>query len=134
LLIPRAEAVEAPAQPGLYFVATNNFKVKEEYTSAFEEVWKNRESHLNESPGFIRFALLRGDTPGEYVSQTFWASRQDFDTWTKSKQFGQAHGEVSKPKEAAGSEKPKPSTMEMLEGRPQPKFYEAVTVTEAEMF
>ncbi|KAK9817975.1 hypothetical protein WJX72_005168 [[Myrmecia] bisecta] len=113
------------------FVATNNFRVKPECAEAFEAVWTNRESHLNEMSGFIRFALLRCDDEGEYVSQTFWESREDFENWRSSKQFGTVHVNASDSKAAdsAGRKKP-PSTMDMLQARPVAKFYQAVTVTE----
>ena len=39
-------------------------QVKPENGTDFENVWKNRESKLLEMPGFIRFALLRGDEEG----------------------------------------------------------------------
>ena len=45
-------------------------------------------------------------------------------------QFQKSHKEVGA-KEGGEAEKPsKPNAMTMLEGRPTPKFYEAVTVTE----
>lgn len=34
-------------------------QVKEDSYTAFEDVWKTRESHLKEMPGFIRFAMLK---------------------------------------------------------------------------
>lgn len=40
-------------------------QVTKEGCEQFEEIWKNRESHLKETPGFIRFALLRGDEEGK---------------------------------------------------------------------
>lgn len=39
-------------------------QVKPENGPDFENVWKNRESRLLETPGFIRFALLKGDEEG----------------------------------------------------------------------
>ena len=42
-----------------------SMQVKPENAQDFEEVWKNRDSKLLETPGFIRFALLRGDEEGE---------------------------------------------------------------------
>jgi hypothetical protein len=41
------------------------FQVNPEKGSAFEAVWKERKSTLLETPGFIRFALLRGDAEGD---------------------------------------------------------------------
>ena len=39
-------------------------QVKPENGPDFENVWKNRDSKLLETPGFIRFALLKGDEEG----------------------------------------------------------------------
>ena len=55
------------------FIAMNNFKIVPGKEQEFEEVWKNRETHLQDVPGIVRFALLRGDTQGEYVSHSTWA-------------------------------------------------------------
>jgi heme-degrading monooxygenase HmoA len=110
-------------------VTNNCFKVKKEKAQDFEEVWKNRESHLLETPGFVRFALLRGDEEGEYVSQSTWESRAAFEAWTKSKQFAQAHGAKEGEEQPKKQEK-RSSMAEMLEGPPRPRFYQAVTTTE----
>lgn len=40
-------------------------QVKPDAGPGFEQVWKERKSTLLETPGFIRFALLRGDGEGE---------------------------------------------------------------------
>ncbi|EIE26351.1 hypothetical protein COCSUDRAFT_32145 [Coccomyxa subellipsoidea C-169] len=110
----------------------NNFKVKPESCTDFEDVWKNRKSTLLETPGFIRFALLKGDEEGEYISQSVWATRQDFQNWRDSQKFAQAHGGGGDEGKPVGSAAPK--TKEMLMGPPQPKFYEAVTLTEQTFF
>ncbi len=39
-------------------------QVKKEGCHQFEETWKNRESRLKDTPGFVRFALLKGDEEG----------------------------------------------------------------------
>jgi heme-degrading monooxygenase HmoA len=96
------------------FIATNNFKVAKGREHDFEEQWRNRESHLGGVPGFISFALLRGDNEGEYVSQTTWESRQAFLDWTKSQAFAAGHRQGS----VAG----------LLEGPPVVRLYEAVIV------
>ena len=46
------------------FIAMNHFSVDPERGGEFEEHWRKRESYLAEVPGFLRFALLRGDEPG----------------------------------------------------------------------
>ena len=42
------------------FIAMNRFKVKLGEEKYFEEIWKNRDSHLKEVPGFKKFNLVRG--------------------------------------------------------------------------
>ncbi|CAK0757734.1 hypothetical protein CVIRNUC_002565 [Coccomyxa viridis] len=122
-------SAESPVATSLFFVAQNNFKVKPENAQDFEEVWKNRDSKLLETPGFIRFALLRGDEEGEYISESVWQSRKDFDAWRDSQKFQQAHGGEGKPKDSGA-----PKTGDMMLGRPVAKFYEAVTTTEQTLF
>jgi len=76
------------------FIAMNRFKVKHGQEAAFEEVWKNRDTHLREVPGFRSFALLKGperDDHRLYSSHTVWASQGAFEAWTRSEAFRLAH-------------------------------------------
>lgn len=78
------------------YLAMNRFKVIKGQEAAFEAVWKNRDSHLDEMAGFKSFHLLKGAEAedGEtvlYASHTIWASKDDFVAWTKSEQFRNAH-------------------------------------------
>jgi len=76
------------------FVAMNRFKVVKGKETDFEEVWKNRDSHLNEVPGFVEFHLLKGPESEDitlYASHTIWADRDAFEAWTKSDHFRKAH-------------------------------------------
>src|SRR5207248_1212034 len=66
----------------MMFVAMNNFKVANGKAEEFERIWKTRESYLAAVPGFVRFALLRGDGEGEYISHSTWESRDAFMAWT----------------------------------------------------
>ena len=59
-------------------------QVKPGFEEAFENTWKQRESRLHEFKGFIRFMMLKGDTPGEYMSQTLWEDKESFQTWMES--------------------------------------------------
>ena len=95
------------------FIAMNNFKVASGKEQQFEEIWKNRETHLKDVPGIVRFALLRGDAPGEYVSHSTWESRDAFVAWTQSEAFTAGHRQGG-------------SLMGVLEGPPQVKLFEAV--------
>lgn len=76
------------------FIAMNRFRVRKGSEEAFKEVWKSRDSHLKEVPGFVEFHLLEG--PGDeehtlFASHTVWASRDAFIGWTKSEAFRKAH-------------------------------------------
>ncbi len=79
------------------FIAMNRFTVDPERGADFEEHWRKRETHLHEVPGFVRFALLRGDEPGQYVSHSSWESREAFEAWTKSEAFRKAHAQARTP-------------------------------------
>jgi len=81
-------------EPFAMFVAANRFRVIPENAGEFEQVWLTRESRLHELPGFVSFQLLRGPQAEDhilYTSSTLWASRADFEAWTRSQQFRQAH-------------------------------------------
>jgi heme-degrading monooxygenase HmoA len=95
------------------FIAMNHFKVASGKGEQFETVWKTRETYLNGVPGFVRFALLRGDAEGDYISHSTWESRDAFTAWTQSDAFVQGHRQGG-------------SLMGVLEGPPAVKLYEAV--------
>ena len=76
------------------FIAMNRFKITPGQEDAFETVWKTRDSHLNDVPGFLEFRLLKGPSHDDhtlYASHTIWASEADFTAWTKSEAFRMAH-------------------------------------------
>ncbi len=59
------------------FIAMNRFRVKKGEEENFETVWKQRDSFLNEVPGFKEFQLLRGPAADDhtlYASHAVWAS------------------------------------------------------------
>jgi heme-degrading monooxygenase HmoA len=81
----------------------NRFKVKPGQEAAFEAVWKNRDTHLNEVPGFRAFSLLKGPEREDhtlYSSHTVWASQAAFEAWTKSEAFRMAHANAGDVKPA----------------------------------
>ncbi len=96
------------------FVAMNRFNVGGGREQDFEQAWRKRRSYLQDVPGFVQFALLRGDTPGEYISHTIWHDRQSFIAWTESEAFAAGHRQGS----LAG----------ILEGPPRLTTYEAIIV------
>jgi heme-degrading monooxygenase HmoA len=75
------------------FIAMNQFRVNPERAAEFEEGWRTRESYLQGFEGFVGFALLKGDDPGDYVSHSTWESRAAFMAWATSDAFRKAHGE-----------------------------------------
>ncbi len=79
------------------FIAMNRFVVNPERSEDFEKIWRERETHLETVPGFIRFALLKGDEPGQYVSHSTWESREAFEGWTRSESFRKAHAQARTP-------------------------------------
>ena len=76
------------------FIAMNRFKVKLGEESYFENVWKNRDTHLNKVPGFKKFNLIKSESYEAYTlyaSHSEWESKKDFINWTKSEAFRMAH-------------------------------------------
>ena len=72
----------------------NRFKIVLGKEKEFEEVWKNRDTHLNDVPGFKEFHLVKGEANDEYTlyaSHSIWNSKNDFINWTKSEAFRLAH-------------------------------------------
>lgn len=96
------------------FIAMNNFKIAQGREADFERQWRERESYLSDVPGFVQFALLKGDAEGEYISHSTWKDRAAFVAWTESEHFTRAHRQGS----VAG----------VVEGPPHVKLYEAVLV------
>lgn len=101
------------------FIAMNRFKIAKGHETAFEEVWRARESYLHELEGFVEFALLRGPEKDDhtlYASHTVWRDKGDFTAWTTSEQFRKAHAR-------AGNDRP----LNIL-GHPEFEGFEAVLV------
>jgi heme-degrading monooxygenase HmoA len=100
------------------YVAMNHFNVNPERGADFEEMWRGRESRLQTVPGFVQFALLKGETAGDYISHTTWESKEAFLGWAQSDAFRAAH---------AGDGPP----VGVVLGHPQAHFYDAVIVESA---
>tara|TARA_Y100000739_G_C20165452_1_gene265292 strand:- start:20 stop:310 length:291 start_codon:yes stop_codon:yes gene_type:complete len=72
----------------------NRFRIHIEKGADFEEIWRKRDSHLKDVPGFLSFNLIKGKATDEcivYASHTTWQTEQDFLNWTKSESFRIAH-------------------------------------------
>ena len=76
------------------YIAMNRFQIALGKEQAFIDIWSQRETFLDEVPGFNSFDLLQGDTTEEYTlfaSHTVWESLQHFKDWTTSEAFRKAH-------------------------------------------
>ncbi|MEO0750431.1 MAG: antibiotic biosynthesis monooxygenase [Pseudomonadota bacterium] len=83
------------------FIAMNRFRVSVDGAAEFEDMWRSRESRLKEVPGFEEFRLLKGaeeDGIRIYSSHVIWTSKADFENWTKSEHFRDAHKNVGQSK------------------------------------
>ncbi len=82
------------------FIAMNRFRIARGRENVFEEIWRKRESRLDDVPGFQQFHLLKGPEDEEatlYASHTIWDSRDAFVAWTDSENFRQAHANARAP-------------------------------------
>lgn len=98
------------------FIAMNRFKINRGHEDNFEAVWRERETYLDEVPGFKKFHLLKGPSTDEYTlyaSHSTWESRAAFEAWTESEAFRKAH---------AGANPSKGTYI----GHPQLELFEAV--------
>ncbi len=79
------------------YIAMNRFRIVKGEEEAFEEVWRSRDSHLENVAGFRDFKLLRGperDDHTLYSSHTIWQSEEHFLDWTRSDAFRKAHADA----------------------------------------
>ena len=72
----------------------NRFKIISGKEETFEEIWKSRDTHLENVPGFKKFNLIKSESSETYTlyaSHSEWETKQDFINWTKSEAFRMAH-------------------------------------------
>ena len=70
-----------------HYIAMNRFRIVKGQESEFEEIWKTRNTYLENESGFIKFNLLKGPEREDhllYASHTLWESEDHFIAWTKS--------------------------------------------------
>ena len=87
---------------GFMFIAMNRFKIVLGREDEFVAVWKNRETHLGDVPGFQQFHLLRGPSDERatlFASHSVWDSRAAFEDWTRSEAFRRAHASAGAARE-----------------------------------
>lgn len=79
------------------YIAMNRFRIAPGREDDFIAIWKNRETHLEEVPGFKDFHLLQGPTDENatlFASHSVWESGESFSNWTKSEAFRKAHAQA----------------------------------------
>jgi heme-degrading monooxygenase HmoA len=82
------------------FIAMNRFRIARGREADFEKLWRERDSYLDDVPGFRDFQLLKGPEDEEavlYASHTTWESEADFRAWTESESFKKAHAQARAP-------------------------------------
>lgn len=103
------------------FLAMNRFTVPVENAEAFEEMWLSRDSKLKELDGFVSFHMLKGpeeDGKRLYASHTMWQSEDHFLTWTRSRQFRDAHAKAG-------------STRQLYDGTPRFEGFSSIQQIDA---
>ena len=82
------------------YIAMNRFQIAPGREEVFEELWRQRDSQLDQVPGFKGFHLLKGpsdETCTLYASHTVWHTRENFVAWTESEAFRAAHANARAP-------------------------------------
>ncbi len=83
----------------MVLVVSNRISVAKGWEEDFEGRWKQRKWSIPQSPGFIRTEVLRPMKGDDCVVMTYWRSKEDFEHWTESQAFMEAHSNTP-PKEA----------------------------------
>lgn len=84
------------------YIAMNRFRIAPGKEQVFIDIWKNRDTHLKDVPGFREFNLLQGhtdETATLFASHSLWDSAEAFTNWTKSEAFRQAHANAGDPRD-----------------------------------
>lgn len=79
------------------YIAMNRFRIALGREEDFINIWKNRDTHLSEVPGFKQFNLLQGASNEQFTlfsSHSVWESEQAFVNWTQSEAFRKAHAQA----------------------------------------
>ncbi|HEV8661621.1 MAG TPA: antibiotic biosynthesis monooxygenase [Candidatus Methylomirabilis sp.] len=74
-------------------VVSNRIQVTKGQEGAFEQRFEGRARLVEHMPGFVRLEILRPMKSDYYVVLTYWASTKDFDAWTESPEFREAHAQ-----------------------------------------
>jgi heme-degrading monooxygenase HmoA len=82
------------------YIAMNRFRIAPGREEDFENIWRGRQSFLDEVAGFKGFHLLKGpadDRSTLYSSFSTWESSETFSAWTESESFQKAHSKGRAP-------------------------------------
>lgn len=82
------------------YIAMNRFRIAAGREEEFEKLWRERESYLDDVPGFVDFRLLRGaphDGETVFISTSQWSGEPAFRAWTESEAFVNAHRQARSP-------------------------------------
>lgn len=82
------------------YIAMNRFQIAPGREEDFLEVWRQRDSHLSDVPGFKQFNMLQGASQEEhtvFISHSVWESEAAFRAWTQSGAFRKAHAGAKSP-------------------------------------
>lgn len=74
-------------------VVSNRIQVSKGQEGAFEQRFQGRARLVETMPGFVRLEILRPVKSDYYVVLTYWESAKDFEVWTESPQFREAHSQ-----------------------------------------
>ena len=91
-------------------VVSNRIPVARGWEGEFERRWRDRSWSITALPGFLGTEVLKPVKGGYYVVMTHWRSMEDFERWTKSEAFGEAHANTPPEEAYAG-----PNVFEMHE-------------------
>jgi len=74
-------------------VVSNRIQVAKGQERAFEQRFEGRARLVETMPGFVRLEILRPVKGDYYVVLTTWESAKDFEAWTESPEFREAHAQ-----------------------------------------
>jgi len=101
-------------------VVCNRIAVAKGHEQEFEKLFLEQgeskaRQPLSSFPGFLRNDVLRPTKGEPYVVLSYWESQKDFEVWTQSESFREAHGGRSRP--------------EIFAGRPSLEIHEVIKST-----
>ncbi len=76
-------------------LVANRFHIGEGHEEAFVERFRNSMGNVENRRGFVKFELLTPIKGETYVALTYWDSMEDFEAWTESDEFREAHANES---------------------------------------